>query len=248
MILLALLTGIPLTSASPSEDPRRDWDYRSHDWLIAVGRLEVPGHRRVDGEARHHTERCSATLVSAPGAARAEHIVTAWHCLEWYDDLSQPILFSLDAGGGQTLQRTAHRLASGGSMASDWAVLRLLEPVDLRRPWQALALESSESGPAGIVWMAGFSRDAGAGQAGRTLSYHAGCRITATTDRLLDTDCRAARGASGGAVIRLAPDGQARLAGVISAGNSQDLTRFVPVSQFARRLPATLLPKPDSGA
>ena len=34
-------------------------------------------------------------LVGRPGTARADILVTAWHCLEFYHDLSRPILFSL---------------------------------------------------------------------------------------------------------------------------------------------------------
>lgn len=238
--LLALLAYGATALASASQDPRLARDAQSPEWLAAVGRLEVPGHRREQGEERHHIERCSATLVSPAGAARAEHIVTAWHCLEWYDDLSQPIVFSVAAATGEVLQRTARPLASGGSMAADWAVLRLLQPVPLDRTWRALAVDRQTATPRSTLWMAGYSREAAAGQEGTRLTYHPDCRVTTDRGPVRDTDCRASKGASGGAVIRLDPRGGPHLTGVISAGDGVAMTRFVPVTAFVTALPSSL--------
>jgi len=239
-LFLALCSLSPLP-ATAVDDPRLARAPGSPAWLGAVGKLRVPGHRREGGEERHHIERCSATLVSQPGAARAEFILTAWHCLEWYDDLSQPILFTLSANTGTGLQRTVRPLASGGDMAADWALLRLQEAVPLDGPWRALPLDGGRAGAeVGSLWMAGYSRSAPAGEGGARLTYHPGCRITRAEGAWTDTDCRADKGASGGAVVRLDSRGGAHLTGVISAGNGSDMTRFVPVAAFAASLPVSL--------
>ena len=94
---LLWLAGAVTTLAA---DPREVWDGQSRPWLASVGKLTVPGTRIEDGYNRHYIEDCSATLVRSPGAASADVIVTAWHCLADYRDLSKPILFTLRAGGG----------------------------------------------------------------------------------------------------------------------------------------------------
>lgn len=237
-LILCTVSPLPATAV---DDPRLAREPGSPAWLGAVGKLRVPGHRREAGEERHHIERCSATLVSRPGAAQAEFILTAWHCLEWYDDLSQPILFSLAANTGAVLQRPVRPLASGGDMAADWALLRLQDAVSLDGPWRALPLDSAPTGDAADgLWMAGYSRSAPAGERGARLTYHPGCRVTRAEGPWTDTDCRADKGASGGAVVRLDSRGGAHLTGVISAGNGSDMTRFVPVAAFAASLPVSL--------
>lgn len=235
LLFLAQGRADPVTA----EDPRLSWDRVAPAWLAAVGQLRVPGHRRRDGEEQHHVERCSATLVSQPGAGRAEYIVTAWHCLEWYDDLSQPILFTLHPGQGAAVQRSARPLASGGTMAEDWAILRLQQPIPARQV-VGLSLEPAGVGPQHPLWMAGYSRDVEPGAGGKVLSYHPNCRVTGREGLLLETNCRAYKGASGGAVIRLDERGTPRLSGVISAGNGTDISRFVPVASFASALPGPL--------
>lgn len=237
---VALLFLVPGHAEPPgADDPRLPRDGTSPAWLTAVGQLHVPGHRRRDGEEEHHVERCSATLVSQPGATRSEYIVTAWHCLEWYDDLSQTILFTLHPDPGMPLQRSARPLASGGAMAEDWAVLKLQRPVPAGRV-RGLPLDLESAATRSPLWMAGYSRDVGTGADGKVLSYHPNCHVTGTQGLLMDTNCRAYKGASGGAVIRLDESGTPRLNGVISAGNGADISRFVPVTSFARALPATL--------
>ncbi len=242
-LLLLLLASI----AGANEDSRLRYSPTSPDWLRAVGQLAVPGIRLEDGYARHHTERCSATLVAVPGATHASVIISAWHCLEFYRDLSQRITFTLLPAGPEPLVIEAVRYADGGSMAGDWAVLRLRQPVALAQV-PALQLHPDQADPALPVVMAGYSRDAGAGAHGDELSYDPACRITASDRRSGDSDCRAFKGASGGAVIQLAETGTPLLSGVISEGNSVDYSRYVPVSVFRQALPPELAPAVTAAA
>lgn len=232
--LLLALASLPAGANEP--DPRQAYrEGHSPNWLRAVGRLEVPGIRYEDGRRRHHTERCSATLVSARATLPADTIVTAWHCIEYYEDLSLPILFTLNTRGGEPLLFKARRLADGGGMAQDWAILRLNRAV---APEQAPALrpEPGQGETRAALVMAGFSRDPGPGRSGELLSYDPACRVTAREAGYTDSDCRAFRGASGGAVIQLSPGGQPWLSGVISQGDGEQLSRFIPVAVFRSAL------------
>jgi hypothetical protein len=80
--------------------------------------------------------------------------------------------------------------------------------------------------------MAGYSRDAGLGEHGERLTYDAGCRIIAQAREGNDSDCLAYKGASGGAVVQLSTTGEPLYAGVISRGDSEGLSIYVPISRF----------------
>ena len=82
------------------------------------------------------------------------------------------------------------------------------------------------------ITMAGYSGDEGLGAGGKTLTYHSQCRITRQDSRESESDCQAYKGASGGAVIQLSAEGQARVTGVISRGDSESLSIYVPVAGF----------------
>ena len=244
-LLLALLL-LATAAGAAEDDPRQRYSQASPDWLRAVGQLTVPGIRLENGYARHHTERCSATLVAAPGASHATVIISAWHCLEFYRDLSQRITFTLLPASAEPRLIEAVRYADGGSMAADWAVLRLRQPVALTEV-PALQLHPQQADSALPVVMAGYSRDAGTGAHGTELSYDPACWITAADRRSGDSDCRAFKGASGGAVVQVTTAGIPLLSGVISEGNSLDYSRYVPVSVFRQALPPELM-RPVNGA
>ena len=213
---------LPYTAASPS-------------WLQAVGSLRVPGVKLREGRRTHHRERCSATLVvSAPGRT-ADTIITAWHCLDFYTDQSRPITFTLPPGRRGELTREASRLGDGGGMDADWAILRLYRPVAAEEV-AALPIGTGAADRARPVIMAGYSRDDRLGHGGRRLTYDPACRITAQTPARGDTDCRAHKGASGGAVIQLSPEGEPQFTGVISAGDGASTSIFVPVTHFGATL------------
>ena len=213
-----------------ADDPREVWDGQTSPWLASVGKLTVPGIRIEDGYPRHHIEDCSATLVKASGAASADLVVTAWHCLAYYRDLSKTILFTLAAPDENPLQRSARRLTDGGGMHADWAILRLDRPMPAE---MAIAISS----PVDIadddkLVMAGYSGDAGIGDGGRHLTYHPDCRLTAASGNIVQTNCLAFKGASGGAVFRTSTTGTVELVGVVSEGDGETTSTYVPLARL----------------
>lgn len=217
--------------AAGATDSREVFSGESHAWLRAVGKLQVPGQRYQGGQRSHYTEDCSATLVARPGRKRADTIITAWHCLEWYGDLSKPITFTVVSLSGETLRLEAYRLGDGGGMHADWAILRLRATVP-DTDVAALQIHPQVADPDLPVTMAGFSGDEGMGNDGLALTFDPGCAITAQDRNLGDTDCTAFKGASGGAVVQLSSAGEPKMCGVISQGNGEGRSTFVPVSGF----------------
>jgi hypothetical protein len=233
MVGLLLLTNHISAEQSPAtgHEARQAFGPASPAWLRAVGRLQVPASRYSDGRTRHHLEDCSATLVAQVGDHSANTLVTAWHCLEYYRDLSRPISFTARDTKGGLLSREAYRLADGGGMHGDWAILRLYRPI-AREDMAALLIHPRQADPSRPVTMAGYSRDAGLGENGERLTYDADCRIIAEAREGNDSNCLAYKGASGGAVIQLSETGQPLYAGVISRGDSAGLSIYVPISRF----------------
>lgn len=239
--MIALLLSIAAHSAvaepeqafqSVSIDSRELLSGDSPRWLEAVGKLQVPGVKFDRGHQRNHREDCSATLVGRSGSVQANTIVTAWHCLEFYTDLSKTIIFTLRNGSQQSFSIEARVLADGGGMHADWAVLRLLTPVPTSK-LAALALNSGDGDSTQTITMAGYSNDGEHSEFGQKLSYDSGCNILpATTSANAASDCIAMKGASGGAVTRTSEDGSIQLAGVISRGNGLDFSEYVPVNVF----------------
>ena len=230
-----LLLALAVIAGDAIGDPRQAFSDRSPPWLEAVGRLSVPGSRIRDGQRSHQWEDCSATLVGQESSTRADTIVTAWHCLEFYNDLSRPITFTLLPGRRGELTREAYRLGDGGGMHADWAILRLYQPV-AAEDVTALTVGAGATDRTRPVIMAGYSRDGGLGNGGRRLTFDPACRITEQTPARSATDCRAHKGASGGAVIQVSREGEPQLTGVISAGDGAGTSIFVPVTRFQAAL------------
>ena len=224
---LLLLISVPQAFA----DNRDALLLSSYPWLQAVGKLQVPGSRIQQGRRTHHREDCSATLVSRKASTSANTIITAWHCLEFYNDLSRPILFTLHTLSGSTLNREAYRLADGGGMHADWALLRLYKAVSAS-DITAMPLGKQQADSNRPIVMAGYSRDKGIKGSGQQLNFDPHCSITHQNQRVGDTDCIAHKGASGGAVIQVSDVGEAVIYGVISEGNGSGRSTFVPVSHF----------------
>jgi hypothetical protein len=222
-----------LAAAGPRADERRVYDGQGPAWLAAIGRLEVPGSRYNDGRREHFTEDCSATLVQRPGQRQANTLLTAWHCLEKYTDLSKPIRFVLADGVAPPLAREAYVLGDGGSIGADWALLRLYRPIPADRV-RALGIDTDGVDSSREIVMAGFSRDPGLGAGGTRLTYDPACRVTKTGTTASTTDCVAHKGASGGAVIQVDEQGRPAVHGVISEGDGVGVSTFVPASAFRR--------------
>jgi hypothetical protein len=235
----ALLLAICITQAHAGS--RETYHAQSPIWLQAVGKLQVPGIKYSQGYPRNHRENCSATLITRPingepSSAVADTIVTAWHCLEFYNDLSKTITFTLLYGTESSFSSEAVRVVDGGSMRADWAVLRLMQPVPASEV-VALSLDPGKANPLQPISMAGYSRN----NPQQRLSYDLGCGITLQPEKGSSaSNCSALKGSSGGAVVQLSNTGKAMLTGVISQGDSQDLSLFVPVDAFRRALNASL--------
>ena len=231
-----LITGLlPLALAAEPDitasDTRHVYTREAPSWLRAVGKLQVPGHKYQDGRRAHHREDCSATLVAQPASTKADTIITAWHCLEFYSDLSKPITFILLPGSDQRVGSEAYRLADGGGMHADWAILRLTKAIAADQI-TALSIHSERANAGLPITMAGYSRDSGIGNHGEQLSFDPGCAITRQVAGSSDSNCTAHKGSSGGAVVQVSPEGKARICGVISQGNGVGLSTFVPVDDF----------------
>ena len=178
-----------------------------------------------------HREDCSATLVAQRVPQRANTIITAWHCLEFYRDLSKPISFTLPSDRGRPFQ--------GGLSPGGWRghARRLghSTPVPARSRSQVagIACASGRADPQQPITMAGYSRDAGIGRRGEQLTYDADCRITAQTGDSTDSNCLAHKGASGGAVVQLSLQGHSPVCrGCFGRGDGAGLSIYVPVSRF----------------
>jgi Trypsin len=229
-LLYAAMGSAEALADAPDMDPRVIFGQQSPAWLRAVGKLEVPGIRYKDGRREHYLEDCSATLIAPSNAGAADTIITAWHCLEYYQDLSRVITFTLvTENPDESLAIEAIRLADGGGIFADWAIMRLRQPVPAQTI-QAMEVAAAPANDSEKIIMAGYSRDLGEG--GRQLSYDPDCRITGRSTEGTDSNCAAQQGASGGAVIQFNSDGVPQLLGVVSQGDGARFSTFVPVSRF----------------
>lgn len=217
----------------------------SPPWLQAIGKLHVPGVKYEGGYQLNHREDCSATLITTGGSEfaspkkpSANTIITAWHCLESYLDVSKTITFTLFYGSNDAISFEAHRLADGGGLAADWAVLRLVNPVDSSLV-SGLRVHPGRADKQQPVIMAGYSQNS----PGQRLSYDPECDITFQSSSgkgPSESNCRALKGASGGAVVQLSSNGEPRLVGVISQGDGEELSIFVPVKNFRPAIQGSL--------
>jgi hypothetical protein len=213
-------------------DSRQVFSADSPPWMAAIGKLEVPGQKFDAADVSNLFEHCTATLIGGDSGRTSRYILSAWHCLEYYRDLSRPIVFTLP---GTDISREAFVVASGGAMSADWALLRLQEPVSREqvKPFTAWTRAAGKSGTR--LTMAGYSSDGDLGRDGAVLTYDAGCRALASTPNLVATDCTAFKGASGGPVV--SQEGNAlQLMGVISVGDSENRSFYTPLRLFASSL------------
>lgn len=205
--------------------------------IPGLGRLLVPAVRYENGYPVHYDERCSATAVAPAGERTSTLIISAWHCLEDYRDLSRPLLFESRREG----VARASPLLTGGSMYSDWALLRVDKALSEFLPLpEAKAVDppgaeprSVDSSPAegSSLLMAGFPR--GAERPG-TAPLIRRCAIVGRDGPDCRSDCVLRKGASGGAVV--SGEGAPSYLGVISRGDGESQSIFVPVARFLERI------------
>jgi V8-like Glu-specific endopeptidase len=221
-------------------DPRQLKNPSAPHWLNAVGKLDVPSQSNQAGHTEHYIEHCSATLIAAMPNRSANTIITAWHCLENYLDLSRDISFTLFHGENNTTRLSARPLSSGGNLDLDWAILRLNKPIP-NSLVKAMIVNRGDVIKSGqtTMTMAGYSADSGLGKGGEVLTYHAGCESGEEIGQQFSSNCLAYKGASGGpVVISRYRDNKFHynLAGIISQGNGLGYTTFVPNKAFIAAL------------
>lgn len=222
-------------AAAQIADPRSPLPPHSRQWQNAIGHLQVPISRLEGSRRRHFIEHCSATSVT-PGPFPL--FLTAWHCLDGYESLLEPILLVTNHG----LTLPLRLLDSGGSMTADWAVMQAMEPVDDLQ-WIPLGneplLSDAKVSAAGFAPAMTESFDAQGDQsAKRQLLVHATCEVTDADNIPPISNCVAHRGASGGAILSRTDSGSVRLSGVISAGDSNSVVLYHPTAGLIERVQA----------
>lgn len=204
--------------------------------LQTVGRLLVPNVRYENGYAKHFDERCSATLVSLrANAPQSRFILSAWHCVEHYRDLSRTLMFTRPGAAA----RSARIVASGGNMQNDWALLKLDKPLPNPMFINDTGMRMRMQSDTPNLVMAGFPKDQPQALSPVLVS---GCTNTGFAGDDLRSSCVITRGASGGAVFAKSdtPNGDLILVGVISRGDSESISIYVPVARFRSRLASYL--------
>ncbi|WP_405269999.1 trypsin-like serine peptidase [Congregibacter sp.] len=195
----------------------------------------MPGQRYENGYAKHYDESCSATLITDDSRSEfSQLIVSAWHCIEFYHDTSRSLTF--ETARGET--RNANLIASGGSMYSDWALLRLDAPLD--SPSVLLRPDSIDAG-AGDLLMAGYPRS-GTTET-KILETANNCRVTGADGPDTRSDCVLQKGTSGGGVFSAAKGSggtELHYLGVISRGDGVSQSIYVPLRRFHSRITAYL--------
>jgi V8-like Glu-specific endopeptidase len=238
---VALLTALAVCIGLPSwADPRQVADLTQDSWLRAVARLTIPTDRVIDERRTAQQEHCSAVLLrSTHSSQQRALLLTAWHCIEHYHNLAYPIEARVTVSGEEAMTLEARVIERGQDMESDWALLQLTQRIPALDQF-GLYLAAQEPMPGSMVVMAGYSRDDGVGQLGEVLSFDAECQITAIVGAQMESDCRAHRGASGGAVVQLDEQGQAWLVGIISQGDGERRSYHTPLTKLREVLRSRL--------
>ena len=176
-------------------------------------------------------------LPRPAGRRTSTLIISAWHCLEDYRDLSRPLLFESRREG----VARASPLLTGGSMHSDWALLRvdkalseflpLPEPKAVDPPGAEPRPGDSSPAERSSLLMAGFPRGAERPGAAPLIRR---CAIVGRDGPDCRSDCVLRKGASGGAVV--SGEGAPSYLGVISRGDGESQSIFVPVARFLERI------------
>jgi len=198
--------------------------------------IEVPSEKREAGRTRHFIERCSGTLLQNAVNNRPDLILTAWHCVENYSDLSKhiQIRFPHAVAPLQTLLARLYR--SGDSITSDWALLRLVSPVnDAGLAGLSLSLRK-ENQPAYALGFAGELR-----QGRSSLSFDPNC-VWSQSNRW--RSCQSSKGSSGGPLVQVHSD-EAYVVGVISQGDSHEITLGWSTSELPLTLRSEINFRPD---
>lgn len=207
-------------------EQRKRFDVKTPLWMQNIAALEVPSLRFEDGRARHYIEYCSGTLLHDVETSQPRYILSAWHCVEHYHDLSQALRVRFPHLGDGNAVYKARLMDSGGRIDRDWALLELSASI----PEQQLSgLPLIASDPEKPATAAGFALALEQGK--NRLSFDDTCQ---TQDSISWEHCVTSKGASGGPLVQTL-DGTTGIVGVISQGDSQTLTISFPSTRLPQR-------------
>jgi len=225
--LCGLATALVLASDLRADDRLRAVDHPAA-WQDALVKLTIPVKRWHAGQQRHFIEDCTGTQIAG---RRGTVILTAWHCIDGFTDLTKVITATTHQG--RVLE--ARVFASGASMASDWAILQISDDDRPSAQKMQLKLAKTNASVGANIVMAGYSKDPQLGGGGAALTYDPHCQIGQTREftEAIPTNCTAYKGASGGPTLIL-ENGEYTVLGVISAGDEAGLSLFAPITPAAR--------------
>jgi len=188
----------------------------------AVVPIEVPLLRLTEGYPSHHIEDCSGTLL----ATEPPLILTAWHCFDGGQDLTRPAKARIS---GQWIPLKT--IASGGSMAADWALLEVAsdKPTQQLKGLGLVSRVPATEAPAAVS-VAGYRKYATETTVKRTLVIDENCDVIERSEGWLVTSCNAEAGSSGGPAVASASQGIV-VTGVISAKRDDGRLLVTPVNE-----------------
>jgi hypothetical protein len=193
----------------------------SPSWMKFVAAINVPTLKHEAGRTRHYREQCSATLINHNGVRQDQWLITAWHCIEHYKDLSQTIKVRFPHAGPNDQDYTARLARSGEHLERDWALLRLEQSLPAHL---SSTLTLTVASPSLLATAAGYSKHLPEGR--ERLSYDSNCRWVSAQEW---QDCLTSKGTSGGPVVQTIAN-EPVIVGIISQGNGQGMTLTFPVN------------------
>jgi len=224
--LLCLLAGGLAAQWAEAAEERKRFHSNTPRWMQNVASIEIPAIKIEGSRARHYLEYCSGTLLRDNGALRRRYMISAWHCVEHYQDLSKALRVRFPHSSVTKLEYQARLIDSGGAIDRDWAVLELSTAPT---PEQLEGLPVLTTDPSTAATAVGFALALENGR--NELSYDDSCRMR---DDIHWANCTTSKGSSGGPIVQT-KEGAIGVVGVISQGDSQALTITYPISKLPTR-------------
>jgi secreted trypsin-like serine protease len=219
-----------LSSANEAALLRQRFDANAPVWMKNVANIEVPAIKFEHGRARHYTEYCSGTLLQNPKTLKPRFVISAWHCVEHYQDLSRDIIVGFPHFQSNHADYTARLIDSGGGISNDWAVLELSNGPSAEELEGLSLLATDKAKPATA---AGFALALPKGR--QRLSFDDSCRASGDVQWV---QCTTSKGASGGPIVQT-QGARSGIVGVISQGDSQAFTISYPSATLPQRWKTT---------
>lgn len=228
--LLCALVALALNPVTATELLRKRYDAQAPAWMQNVASIEVPGIKFEHGRARHYTEYCSGTLLRDDSSSETRYVISAWHCVEYYQDLSRSIKIRFPHFQSSPSVYSARLIDSGGGITNDWALLELSNgPNKAQLPGMPLIMTD----PAKPATAMGFALALDNGR--QQLAFDDSCSAQSAQHWL---NCTTSKGASGGPIVQTLGSSTG-IVGVISQGDSRALTISYPTIELPQRLKST---------